>query len=100
MDLDVFRLANAKRTVGCLVLHRRIPPSIKVKNMVSTGQVQASATSLEGQNKDLWAITISLEALDHAVAPLFRHGTVQEQHLTAKRLLQVFAEEFSHLGKL
>src|SRR6266540_3385728 len=39
VDHDIFLLTNAEGSIGCLVFHRRIPPAIKVDDVIRFGQV-------------------------------------------------------------
>src|SRR5260370_17032562 len=47
MYLDIFLLSNAKRSIGGLILHCRVPPAVKVENIVGSGQVKTHTATLE-----------------------------------------------------
>jgi len=49
MYLDIAGLTNAKDAISSLVFYRWIPPTIKVKNMISR-QVETDATGFEREN--------------------------------------------------
>ncbi|MNV46648.1 hypothetical protein D3C71_1384880 [compost metagenome] len=47
VHLHIFVLANAERTVGRLILHRRIPPAVIMYDMVGPCEVQTHTAGFE-----------------------------------------------------
>ena len=51
VDEDIFRLADAKRAVGGLILDGRIPPTVEMDDVCGGSQVQAAAARLQGDDE-------------------------------------------------
>src|SRR5205807_1731341 len=66
----VARLADAEGAVGRLVLDRRVPPAVEVKDVPRRRQVETRAARLEREHEDARASRIVLEALHQPVALL------------------------------
>src|SRR5690348_9851749 len=100
MHLHIPALPDTKGSIGCLILHSRVPPAIKVKDMVGSGQIQSNAACFEREDKEWRPITLLLELLYHHITLLLGGATMQEEGLTIKGLLQMLAQQRAHLGKL
>ena len=83
MDEDVALLADAKGPVGRLVLHRRIPPTVEVDDMGSSGEVEPGAAGLEGKDEERRAV-VALETLDHGLAGLDGGAAVKDEPAAPK----------------
>src|SRR6185437_8165503 len=66
MNLNRFRLTNAERPIGGLVLHRRIPPAIKMKDVICLGKIQTGAPGFQGKNEDPGSGSSGLKAIHHS----------------------------------
>src|SRR5439155_16949951 len=88
VHLHVAALPDAEGAVGGLILDGRIPPAVKVENVVRARQVQPGAAGLDGEHEKPRPPPIGLEASNHAM-PLSGAGApMEEQHLAPKRRLQ------------
>jgi hypothetical protein len=76
---DIFLLANTEGSIGGLVFHRRIPPTIKVHDVIRCGQVQTDAASFERQHQKGNVGVPLLEGVDEGLALFHRHATVQDK---------------------
>ena len=99
VHLHVAPLADAERPVGRLVLHGRVPPAVKVEDVVGARQVEAGAACPQAEHKDRRAI-VALEGLHHLVALRSRRAAVQEQHLGAQAVAQMTLQQRAHLHEL
>ncbi len=99
MHLHVARLPDPEGAVGGLIFHRRVPPAIKVEDVVSVGEVQPHAAGLQREDKQARPLG-GLEAPHHAVAILGRRAAVQKQRLAKQPLREVLLEQRAHLGEL
>src|SRR5581483_7679531 len=100
MNLDVFALTYSERTIGSLVFDCRIPPPIKMKDMIFCRQIQSCTSGLQRENEDARSIILALKTRHHAVALFFRYGAMQKQYFPTKRFLQMPANDLSHLCEL
>src|SRR5271163_1922758 len=99
MHLNGLRLPDAKRAVGRLVLDRRIPPAVEVKDVIRLREIEPGAAGLEREDEEGRPVS-TLEGLDHLVALGLCNGAVQEIHVAREAIAQAAPEEFAHLGKL
>ena len=100
MHLDIALLADAKGAVGGLILHRGIPPAVKVEDMAGAGQVEANATGFEREDKDWRTIGLLLKLFHHALARFGWGAAVEKERGHPQLLLQIAAQQLAHLGKL
>src|ERR1051326_7376613 len=100
MDLYILALPNTKCSIGCLVLYSWIPPTIKMKYMIGSGQIQPNTARLEREDKKRRATALLLKVFYHHITLLLRCTTMQEKDITIKGLLQMLAQQCTHLGKL
>ena len=52
VHLHLLGLADAESAVSGLVFYSGVPPAVEMENVVGAGQVQASATCFEGEDKN------------------------------------------------
>ena len=100
MHLHVPRLTDAKSTVGSLILDGRVPPAVKVKDVVGAGQVQPRAAGFERKDEDRRAVSFLLKTRHQAIPLLLRRAAVQKQHLDAEQGLQIRPQHLAHRGEL
>src|SRR5215218_5533571 len=92
VDLHGAPLADAVGTVGGLILHRRVPPTVEVDDVRRRSEVETGAPCLQRYQEQLRTVGLS-EPLDHLVASSPAHATVQPEALLYEPLLQVRAEQ-------
>ena len=85
VHLHVLRLAYPECTIRRLILNRRIPPPVEVKDVVGTGKIQAAPASLERKHEERRA-AVSLKTVDHLITPDLRYGSMEKEHLPRKAL--------------
>src|SRR6266446_1464907 len=100
MHLHILCLSDAKCSVGGLALHRRVPPAIEVEHVVGGCQIESYAASFQRENEEWWPTALLLKTLNHEIALLLRRTAIQKERLASQRLLQIGAQQRSHLGKL
>src|ERR1051326_7918368 len=100
VNLHVLYLSDAKGAVGGLVLDGRVPPAIKVEDMIGRRQVEADTASFQREDEERRAVPVFLKTLHHRIALLFGRTAVQEEDFAAQPFLQVLAQHTSHLGEL
>jgi hypothetical protein len=82
----VKNLPDPEGTVGCLVFNRRIPPTVKMDDMVCFGQIKAHAARLQRQDHK-GDITLVLEFVNDLFPFSDGHTSVQDQPSSMKNVL-------------
>ncbi|MNW63603.1 hypothetical protein D3C74_418260 [compost metagenome] len=104
MHLYIFGLTHPISPVGGLILHSRVPPAVKVEDMIGCGQIQSHAAGLDGQNEDGRLLVLrqcsGLEFLNHAVPCRLGGAPVQIQHRFLQLLTQYLLQHLSHTNVL
>src|SRR5256885_11362414 len=87
VHLYILFLPDTKGSIGCLIFHSGVPPTIKMKDMVSCRQVKAHAASLQGKDEQRRSTTVLLKALNHDIALLFGCAAMEKKHLAPQCIL-------------
>ena len=91
VDEHRFLLADPVRAVRGLVLGGRVPPWVVVNHRVSFRQVQAHATGLEADQKDL---TLAALKVLHRAAPIPRLPS--QQRISDAAFFQLLLDQREH----
>ena len=77
VHLDIAALPDPKGAIGCLIFHGRIPPAVEMEDMVGAGEIEASTTGAQTQDKDGGILGI-LKIHHHALALVSRRAPMEE----------------------